>query len=100
VLPVIQENYFRRETEDADPNSRSSEVEKRREQEKKMEEQENKEQEQEEVEEAEEEDDQGLTVVHSMEVQNLIIQESQSFTLGNNMRYTYGIPVPGTVPVI
>ena len=30
----------------------------------------------------EEEEDHSLTVVHSMEVQNLIIQESQSFTIG------------------
>jgi hypothetical protein len=39
-------------------------------------------QEEEVMEEMEQEENQGLTVVHSMEVQNLIIQESQSFTLG------------------
>jgi hypothetical protein len=33
-------------------------------------------------EEEEEEEDHRLTVTHSMEVQNLIIQESQSFTIG------------------
>jgi hypothetical protein len=36
----------------------------------------------EEEEEEEEEEDHRLTVTHSMEVQNLIIQESQSFTIG------------------
>ncbi len=39
-------------------------------------------------EEEEEEEDHRLTVTHSMEVQNLIIQESQSFTIGQLTSWT------------
>jgi hypothetical protein len=75
---------FRRETKDED----TLEVEKAREEEEEveMEQEEKQEEEVMEEEEEEEEENQGITVVHSMEVQNLIIQESQSFTLGKKKR--------------